>query len=213
MNTTTSQDIEIAHAWIHFQREPADIELLARAVDAGCRFRLPNDSLNGLLSGHEPAIRQEACLMMLGGFLSRSKRLNEACASGDLGEISDRIGRTVSGSLRFAKRRIARERFRALRNISPLEEARLTHGSDRDCQGLDREERESLASSILELSIRKGKLSARNKKIARLIFDEGLSPRETAARLGVSPSAVHQQLRRITATLHAISYLVEVPRR
>jgi DNA-binding CsgD family transcriptional regulator len=84
------------------------------------------------------------------------------------------------------------------------------HFFDRTEDELTFDERCSIALESLCIALHRKILSQRNAEVARLALEAGLSGREIARTLGISPSAVSQQLKHITAQLSLLKDEVEI---
>jgi DNA-binding CsgD family transcriptional regulator len=208
----TSIRIELAEAWLAATRSGKwmDAEAFAEALVEQCRSRIPH--LNGILAGAEPEVVQDMCLLLIGSFLQRNRRLAVATRKGDLKEIDHHLRASLKICASLAIRRIARYRERELsRKVEAVTDADLgvvdhPHAS----RELSPEQRCALALTALQLAMHKDLVTERALEIVRLTLEEGLTGRQVAERLGISPSAVSQQLRRVSAQLNVLKEAVEI---
>ena len=204
----------LAEAWLAASRtgEWEKSETFTTLLFETCEASLP--PMQGLLAGMDRAVAQEACLMLLGKFLMRNKRLKTNAAEGNVDEIARHLRASVKICIGYATRRLARERSKEVAKLCPEIDAsnfgRTAHPRLRDVGQLSFEERYSLALAALDLGVQKRLISAKNETIAALVLKEGLTHRQIARKLGISPSAVSQQLSRVSAQLSILKDAVEV---
>ncbi len=201
----------MAEAWLAATHSGnwEDAEQFANELVQECRSRIPH--LNGILAGAEQEVVQDACLLLIGSFLPRNERLAAATREGD----SEGIDRHLRASIRIcgkhAMQRIARYRARERsRKVEPGTDVDFgTVDHPHASRELSPEQRCALALSALQLAMRREILTERAFEVARLTLEEGLTGREVAERLGISPSAVSQQLRSVSAQLAVLKDAVE----
>jgi len=201
----------MAEAWQTATRsgEWKDAEAFAGALVEECRSRIPH--LSGILAGAESEVIQDTCLLLMGSFLPRNRRLAEATRSADAEGVERHLSASIRICGRLAMKRMTRYRVRELsRRVEDATEEDFgvvdhSYGS----RELSPEERCALALSALQLAMRKEILTERAFEIVTLTLKEGLTGREVAEKLGISPSAVSQQLRSVSAQLAVLKDAVE----
>lgn len=210
MKTTDPNPNELAAAWLVATTLQAweDYEAFASVLYQECSRQLPPGRLGGLLAGAENEVSQEACLMLIGGFLASNPNL---IGETDTEQIQRHLAKSMAICVHFAKKRIARKRVHPLEFPTNDEFllGTVNHPRCRPYFDLSFEEKRALAISALELAVKKNRLSQKNAKVARLSLEEGLRSEEIARRLGVSPSAICQQLTRVVEQLAALKECVE----
>lgn len=202
----------MAEAWLAATHSGnwEDAEAFAGALVLECRSRIPH--LNGILAGAESEVIQDTCLLLTGSFLPRNRRLAAATRSADAEGVDRHLRASIRICSRFAIQRITRYRARELsRRVEDATEEDFgvvdhSYGS----RELSPEEKCALALSALQLAMKKEILTERAFEIVTLTIEEGLTGREVAERLGISPSAVSQQLRRVSAQLSILKEAVEI---
>lgn len=201
----------LAEAWLAASRtgEWEKSESFASLLLAKCQTSLPR--LQGLLAGSERELAQTATLMLLGKFLMRNKRLRTATTEGKIEEISGHLRVSVRMCIGYATRRFARERSKEVAKLCPDVDAATIGKTVHPQSGqLSFEERYAVALTALDLGVQKRLITAKSETIAKLVLVEGLTHRQIARKLGISPSAVSQQLSRVTAQLSILKDAVEV---
>jgi len=204
----------MADAWLAAARsgEWEDVEAFAELLLQECKRSVP--PLGGIMNGHEREVIQEAGLMLLGAFLMRNERLHAATHAEDLDEIDRHLRASIERCLNFSIKRIARTRAVELsRRADGFDESvfgSVSHPRERLDNDLSPAERCALALGALQLGLNKRFLTERAAEIAKLTLEEGLNGREIARRLGISPSAVSQQLRRVSSQLSILQNAVEI---
>lgn len=160
------------------------------------------------MEGAENEVQQETCLILLGKFLIDNPHL---IGEQDMRAIEHHLDQSIKICTRYAIARIARQRTNS-QQISTADESQfgtVNHPRCRTYADLGYDEKRALALSALQLAVEEIKLSEKNVQVAKLILNEGLSPREVAKRMGVSPSAIHQQLASVASKLAVIKEAVE----
>lgn len=214
MKTTSSyKNLDLAEAWLEASRtgELENSESFAALLFQTCEASLP--PLHGLLAGMNRTVAQEACLMLLGKFLMENKRLKTATAEGDIEEIAGHLRVSVKICIGYSTRRLARERFREAAKYCPDVDASSIGATEHPRSRMSQfsfEERCAIALAALDLGVRKRLITTKCETIASLVLKEGLTHRQIAKKLGISPSAVSQQLARVTAQLRILKDAVEV---
>jgi hypothetical protein len=167
-----------------------DLESAAADLDHFAKFKLPDGCLNGILTGYEPDIRQQAVLMALRWWVDHH--------TGDSPHDWN-PRRSVSHALHFTKLQYV-EKIEHRRESTYHDEwdARITehpyrlHEHDYPEQSLLR-----MFEAILNKCASNGTISTSNALVARMVYIESRTLVEVAKALGVHRSAVSQQLRRV----------------
>lgn len=109
----------VAEAWLAASRtgEWEKSETFATLLFETCEASLP--PMQGLLAGMDRAVAQEACLMLLGKFLMKNKRLKTNAAEGNVDEIARHLRASVKICIGYAARRLARERSKEVAKLGP----------------------------------------------------------------------------------------------
>lgn len=212
----TLEDTKLASSWLAATQTAnwKHSECFADLLYEECRGQLGSRKLKGLMAGLESDVSQEACTMLFGSFLLGNKRLRKATDSENLGEIENHLCWSVKRCLSIAISRIARKRAREaarfaegfdLDRFESAPHARLRTYADLSC-----EERCAMALAALQLALQLRLLSSKNARVTRLILEEGMSPREAAKLMGVTPRAINQQLGRVAAQLSILKDAVEI---
>lgn len=205
MKTNPNSNI-LAAAWLT-ATTTQNYEAFAAVLYHECCRQVPPGRLNGLMAGAENDVHQEACLMLLGTFLTQNQNL---LAERNTDIIAEHLIKSVKICLHYGKKRIARKRIS--RHEIPADEflfGTVNHPRCRTYADLSFDEKRALALSTLELAVQKNRLSQKNAIVAKLSLEEGLKSEEIATRLGVSPSAICQHLARVVGQLAVLKELVE----
>ena len=67
-----------------------------------------------------------------------------------------------------------------------------------------------MALAALQVAFAERIVSERGAEFARLPLEDGLTGREISRRLGISPSAVSQQLKKVSTQINVLKNAVEV---
>lgn len=209
---TRSQSIgsDLALSWLKFKQSHSweHYEKFATLLSAECARQVPDGRFNGCLSGAEAEVRQDALLMLLRGFLERNHSLAHPC---DPDQVHSHLVKSVKLCVSYSVARMARQRSRwgALFSLGAVPETSEMHPCIRTNGDLSWDEKRMIALAALELAVKHNQLSRKNAQITRLLIAEGLGPSEVARMVGVSASAIHQQVRRVSAQLSVFKELVE----
>ena len=205
---------ELAGAWLAAAQSADWIqsECFASLLYEECTAQLSRRELKGVMAGMESEVCQEACAILFGKFLLRNRLLQEATDQEDLKDIGSHLRWSVKKCLEIAVLRLARKRAREL----AMHEAGLDlletrpHPRLKTYLDLTCDERCAVALAALQLALQQRLLSAKNARVARMILEEGMSPRDVGKRMGVSPRAINQQLARVAAQLSILKEAVEI---
>lgn len=167
-----------------------DLELVATDLDHHAKSKLRDGCLNGILTGYEPDIRQQAILMAMRWWVDHQTR----------GASEDWNARcSISHALNFVK----------LQYAEKIENRReSTYHDEWDTRVIEHPYRLHehnypeysllcMFEAILNKCVRNGTISTSNALVARMVYIEGRTLVEVAKILGVHRSAVSQQLRRV----------------
>jgi len=198
----SSTDLPLA--WLNYCDHPESPEtknILAIHLDSILKERLPDNRYEGILSGREEEVRQEACLLVVSKYLAGNPELIAATASVNHQEIDAQIRRSVGAAIKSASQTLkhAIKRHRQLHSygedLDALPQAVCTHPACRtSLWELPYEAQRQMVFAALRSALKKKLLHARNARILMDMIKEGLSQSEIAKRLGISRAAVHQRL-------------------
>lgn len=191
-----------------------NLEQLATEMDLICRRRLPNGRIpNGSLAGREPEIRQQALILTLGGFIQRNKGYNDAVKANDNNAIKGAMEKCVAIKLHHVKMQMASGTTLASSRYVPLDDRNggvCQHPSNLESSDWPPDVKAGVVSDSVQRAVRQGLLSMGNATIVDLLCNEDLSVAQAAQRLGISPEAIYQQLRRVTGVLPGMMEYAEV---
>ena len=107
-----------------------NMEQIAAELDLICRNRLRNGAIpDGVLFGMEPAIRQQALIKAMGGFLQNCPDYIAAGKSGDKMALQEAMKKCVAIAMKYAKANVAEEL-----NVRPYHYAELNECNGGSCQ-------------------------------------------------------------------------------
>ena len=192
-----------------------DLERIAVELDAICRQRLADGAIHGgILAGMEPAIRQQALIKLIGGFLQKNADYIKARKSGDKGAVHNAMRRCAAIAMAYSKAEIAVELSCHLYRETPVDENNggfCLHPSLVKPSDLPANVKASMVMISVNQAVREGSLSVANASIVAMVCDKGLPVSEVAELVRIEPSAVYQQLRRVKLVLPEMMARVEVP--
>jgi len=211
MKIHTIHNTKLAAAWLAATKTQSweDFEAFASALNAECCRQAPPRRFRGLMAGAEKEVQQDTCLMLLGKYLINNPNL---MGEEDPAVIEYHLIQSVRICTRYAIARIARQRS-CSRKMSTTDESQfgtVDHPSCRTYADLTYEEKRAMALSALQLAVEQTKLSDQNIQVARLVLEEGLSHQEVARKLGVTASAISQQIKLVAAQLAVLKNAVEM---
>lgn len=177
------------------------LELVAANLNHHAKSKLPDGCLNGILTGYEPDIRQQAILMAMRWWVDHQSK----------GSDTWHARRSISNALGFVKLQFI-EKIELRRESTYHDEwdARITehpyrlHEHDYPAQSLLQ-----MFETILNRCARNGTISTSNALVARMVYIEGKTLVEVAKTLGVHRSAVSQQLRRVRLAVRDAAQTVD----
>ena len=187
----------------------------AEEIDAICRRKLPDDVIRcGVLAGRELEIRQDALIMALEGFVEGNPRYARAVASSNAIAASVEVEKSTAIALRTCKLRLASKLTAQTAGHVSITEHNGGCCQHPACQATSDW---PLAVKIdivmrgMDKAVSTGKLSSANVGVVAIIATGGKSVEEAAETLGVSRSAVYQQLNRVRRVLPGVIALMEPP--
>ena len=191
-----------------------NMDQIAAELDLICRNRLRNGAIpDGVLFGMEPAIRQQALIKAMGGFLQNCPDYIAAGKSGDKMALQEAMKKCVAIAMKYAKANIAEEL-----NARPYHYAELNECNGGSCQHPSQmspttwpaDVMAKMVMTAVSRAVREGKLSHANAGIVDMVCVQGLRVREIARILRVSPPAISQHLRQVKKVIPDVIAQVEV---
>lgn len=184
-----------------------NVNQAAEELDILARRRLPDRVLQGVLTGCEDDIRQEAILLALSWFLR-----NESAPEEDPG-LPWHAPRAIAGALRIIKRdylKNLKSDAETVQEIRLHENRMILHpvmvpSSDWPTCTMRR-----MISKAIRIARNSDKISASNAAIAQEVLAQGIPVTALAEQLGVGRGAVNQQLSRVKRHLPTILQNLEV---
>lgn len=191
-----------------------DIEQVATELDRIARKRLPDGVIKqGVLSGYEAEIRQEALIMAVDGFLQGNTGYQASSAERDEVAISTAMERCMAITLQITKRRMASRLSRSQSKESQLTE---TNGGTRQhpsqCRPCDwpPDVKANVIMRSVVMAVNQGKLSVSNATIVSMVCERGMGVEDVAETWKVSRSAVYQQIQRVRRVIPDIIDQVDI---
>ncbi len=190
-----------------------DLDQIAVTMDAILRQRLPDGTIQrGILAGREPDIRQTALIQSIGGFLHSNESYIKARKTHNIARVKGAMIRCGAISLKYAKARLARELSRESKRFTVITEANggfYLHPSTQKPNEWPSAEKASMIMTSVRVAVREGILSPANAGLVHMACENGMSVNQIARLVGISPSAVSQQFRRIRRVLPDVIERVE----
>jgi len=212
----SKQQSDLAGAWLGYCAEPDCRQAqdhLAVRMDEVIRSRLPNGHYDGILSGCEEDVRQEACLLAMGNYLAGNPELMAATAGRCLEEIDRQIRKSVNGSIKTAFRSALKSlaRHHALHEYGTGSDTLLQATCDHPAQRkilweLPFELQRTIVFAALRNAVADNLLSAHSADVVVEMVDKGLSQSAMAKTLGVTRQTMNE---RIAPVRKLIANLVE----
>ena len=220
-NPKQSSNHSLAFAWKCSLEKPDDPKAtnqLAAELERVARRIYPDCCRNGLLTGREGEIRQEALLLLLRRYLLGNQRLLEITKLGDSAMITNQILRSLHAALCATQRAMLKIREREERvieswgKIDEHPEAVTFHYSERRILWeLPFEIQRRLALTGLRRAIARRQLPSGSAELALRMVDEGLTQTAMAKLKGVSRQAVNQRLKPVSRFLRRFLEEQEFP--
>jgi hypothetical protein len=192
-----------------------DLEIIAKRMDEISRRRLPDGVIrHGILKGMESEIRQQALILSVGGFLQENADYIDARQERNEALIQRSMEKCLAIALALVKRRLAsRLTYELARTRELTEENGGTrqHPSDtRPCDWSPDMKAVMVMRSVAR-AVHQGKISISNASIVSMICVRGLAAEEVAVAVGITRSAVYQNVWRVKRILPEVMDQVEVP--
>jgi hypothetical protein len=184
-----------------------NVNQAAEELDILARRRLPDRVLQGGLTGCEDDVRQEAILLALSWFLR-----NEAAPDVDPG-LPWHAPRAIAGALRIIKRNYLKNlksNAETLQQIRLHENRMILHPVMIPTRDWPTCTMKRMIKKAIRIARNSYKISASNAAIAQEVLVQGIPVTALAEQLGVSRSAVNQQLSRAKRHLPTILQHLEV---
>lgn len=184
-----------------------NLDQIAEELEGLARRRLPDRVLQGVLTGHEEDIRQDALLIALGWYLRKG------ISGPDKTDHAWHAPRAIAGALRIIKR----DYVKAQKGESEARHAMLPHLTTITChpamiRGCDwpTSTMRRLTNEAILIAHRTGKISSLNAAIAIEVLVDGIKVTEIARRFNVHRSNIYQHLTRVRRHLPDIIDCLEV---
>ena len=185
-----------------------DPDCIAEELERLARHHLPDRVLQGIMTGHEEDIRQEAILLALSWFLrNETAPLNQS-------SYAWHAPRAIAGALKIIKR----DYLKALKGEEEALHTMIPYLDGAICHPVMIREWEWPTSTMRKLVRRAiravhkaGKISSLNAAIAMEAFVDGSEVSDIARRCGVHTSNIYQHLTRTRRHLPAAIAIIEVP--
>lgn len=184
-----------------------DPDRIAEELERLARQHLPDRVLQGVMTGHEADIRQDATLLALGWYLR-----NESSLPTQAGHAWH-APRAIAGALKIIKRdyiKSLKGEEEALHEMLPHVTATACHPVMIRSRNWPTSTMRHLARKAIRIALRKGKISSLNAAIAMEVLVDGVPVAEIATRCQVHRSNIYQHLTRARLHIPAIIERLEV---
>jgi hypothetical protein len=197
----------LANAWIAFCNSPeAAQDELAHHLDDLLKDRLPDGRCQGVISGQDDEIRQEAYLLLVRRYLAGNPALFEATANLDEDEIAEQIERSVRASLNAVKRSMKKAAIKRAKVYDDDTDVDAVGGADHPADrgnlwALPFEVQRALVFSILRRAADENLLPQGSVSVAVDMLELEMTQSVLARTRGVSRQSIHQHLARVREML------------
>jgi len=191
-----------------------ELEEIARKMNEIYMRRLPDGVIrSGSLQGRESEIRQEALIMAVGGYLQQSTDYLDARQKQTEDAIHNAMDKCAAITLGICKIRMASRVNGIYRS-----EVTLTDYNGGTCrhrtQLLPAEWPTDIKAGVIMQAVAKavrlGKLSVSNASMMSMICEHNMGVEEVSLAVGISRSAVYQQVWRVRRVLPEVMEEVEI---
>ena len=211
----------LAETWLDYCANPDCCqarEHLAVHLDRLFQSRLPIGRYEGILTGCEEDVRQEACLLAINKYLAGNPELMAATSGGCLDEIDNQIRKSVNASIKAS--------FQTLLKSLARHHAHHEYGSDPDalphatCDHPARrkilwelpfEVQRIIVLAALRSAVAENRLSARCVDVVIEMVNEGLSQTAMAKKLGVTRQTINESIGPVRKLIAALVEAQEFP--
>ena len=193
---------QLITAWIEHLAAPSQnsLDALTNLLNEQITTLVPLDRFGGtILQGHESAVRQDALIMLSGGFLKGNSKLVEATATHDHGRVAEELMRSLSAAIRFVRLRIRREIVKEQRRVFPfISEVASTlpiQSYEEDLRTIER---------VLMRALREHRITLLDQKLARAVICDGENYKKVSRWLQISKSQGYRRLKRAVKVLQQL---------
>jgi hypothetical protein len=191
-----------------------ELEIIAKKMDEISRRRLPDGVIRcGVLKGLEPEIRQEALIMSVGGFLQQNTDYIDADQKHDDAAVKSSMEKCMAIALAIVKIRMTSRLTHELARTHQLTEENggtRQHPSQIQPSDWSSDVKSFVIMRSVAKAVHQGKLSVSNASIVSMICEHGMPAEEVALAVGISRSAVYQQVWRVRRVLPEVMNQVEI---
>lgn len=184
-----------------------DPDRITEELERLARQHLPDRVLQGVMTGHEADIRQDAILLALGWYLR-----NESSPPIQAGHTWH-AARAIAGALKIIKR----DYIKSLKGVEEALHAMLPHVPATTCHPVMIRCRDwptstmrTLTKKAIRIAHRTGRITSLNAAIAIEVFINGIQVIEIAKRFNVHRSNIYQHLSRVRRHIPEIINELEV---
>lgn len=192
---------QLVTVWCEHHKTPCETtrDLLTEYLNEQIQRQVPLDRFMGtILQGHEAIVRQDALIMLSGGFLLGNKQLLQATAIDDFDLVADQIMRSLAAAIRFVRLRVRRKIVDEQRRMLPL--IGDVHSSGGPVLESDTQDLKAIEST-LKRALREHRLTLLDQKLAIAVICDGENYKKVSRRLGISKSQGYRRLKRAVKVL------------
>jgi len=195
---------QLITAWIEHREAPnqSSLDALTNLLNEQITTLVPLDRFGGtILQGHESAVRQDALIVLIGGFLVGNQRLVQVTSTLDHDLIADQLMRSINAAVRFVRLRVRRKIVAEQRRMLPFvgEGASTlpTQSHEEDLRTIER---------VLIKALREHRITLLDQKLAHAVICDGQNYKKVSRWLKISKS---QGYRRLKKSIKILQQLID----
>ncbi len=183
-----------------------DLERMAEELALYAEQKMRPGVLQGVLRGAEDDIRQEAVILALRWYVKHKRNLNKDTEPWN-------APRSLAIALRFIKRRFLQKIQKSPKTIqiNDAPEGILDHPSNLQHYEWPADRMRTAVERALSMTLKSGTISHSNHVVAHLVLIQNLSVSAAGLQLGLTRSAIYQQLKKINKSIRPLIDQIEVP--
>jgi len=185
-----------------------ELNKTAKELSTLARAKLPNRVLQGVLTGYEDDIRQEAILLALSWYLRQ--RIDTEYRK----KHPWNTGQAIAGSLRIQKRgyiKALKTEAETLRRIPPENAKTSLHPAMRNACDWSASTKGLVTDEAIRIALRAKRISHTNALLAKEVLVNGAHVSHLAELMSVNRSNIYQHLSRVRREIRGIIQDMEVP--
>jgi AcrR family transcriptional regulator len=191
-----------------YSKCPDHLDRVAEELIQLAEKRLPNNVLQGDLTGLEEDIRHDAILLCLSWYLRQDREFPQ------VPNYLWLAPRAIAAALKIQKRdylKSIRRRLETLQQMSDKSDVIVDHPTRLSTCDWSYSTMQTVLREAIRIALNNGRISLANAAVGLELLVNGVTAKELAKRRHVTPSAIYQHLSRVRREVPDIINGIEVP--